>query len=1312
MWGKREIPEKTGQPSATSGMTCNIVHHNSNICLNLVQYVWPTHQAMALLAVSSEPMRVTGGEYGAAGENGRSLRKPVDERHCPARFTDEKILERSRRESNSCSSWWEASSLTTKPPRPQYIRQRSKYRNRIRFERASQNKSNDNHKTPYDRVKRCLERKINIKASERVNVDSSLCEKQVALPAGSCQLAQCAAYVARVTARLYDQSSPVQDPRRAGERKWASAALVGVRPWRGSLPGVKGNPRPTSVTGLLLVTSPLYHPALLVNFCHLRKVKGPAYLHRFSPCLAEERGSYKGHTGTLYKSAIAATRRALNWPYIVAYVRDELYFSVPRNATLGLQCHDEALPDRPTRLFTPTISAAGCHGSDFVGVTVLLIVLYEMLVGVGAVFVGLSGYCKSSITVFEALPSVKRWLVPLCDVRPYKPRRVQFVTFVRPAGAEERKRGREERDANVKNIDISCNNSLQSDGWESDCVPVFLSSRGPEEADDHGSVRGSSPGHLQSVTGLRTAPSLTTSQKGSCDERPLKQVCPKAAFCNIWARMTHIDEWSYFNGPNENVARCQTFREPFSSVMKMNFYDYVEERGSAEGYPGTHITCLVSIRERIPSALQCGFLSRKRPKVKKRGSDTGDTNTHDWCLDAPTRRACSVSVVTLCCENEICKQWDITRDESPQINLPTPADSQLQLTLSVPCGTRPSNNALFPTLTIPPPLQQHDEEGGCRTADARARATPAAEESGPDRNAENNNEPGTKEGEGCNESTFPRDSVLDEHRTLSPNQPAILLGSFHEQVLKGRTLKVLPAWYKSFNRRKVEPDAFCVTGFSNWAKAEEKFRSQCYVQQHRLVRTQTWHEELGRSLEGLKKKNNPLRRVEGRAGCYPARANIKAGNTANEVFVVETLHQQDVQRWGRAVRRHASSLQPSALCLRRRLRSTKICVRMEASLVSSVLGKQQAYRHCKNFSGKLPKLQWKFFNIYSVCQRNAGSAARHDMTKTTAKTRQKNISDGLFEFTARLLTRSAHERGALSLWCNFQDSISLCLHAEHPGIRTEAGLQQVTQRMHSAALRFARSVGEIWDSRNIEVLGADKRREKGKGRSLRKPADQWHGYHARISGNDSLREANPARLGSEASSLTRTPQGCQDVCFDVMNLTSEIHPYDTDEIIRKTDVLQAKNMQHNHSKRVDIDTASTVLQHLFKVTVVEIGMVRFPARSHYNIFARGNRAERCHWSAGFLGDLPFPPPLYSGVAPYSPRFTIIGSQDLDPSTRNNVSERRAALKRGSLTAHERRSREASAYFSQQGSATAGHTHEHGSMLGREDGEGGGCHGVS
>ncbi|KAJ8881598.1 hypothetical protein PR048_018084 [Dryococelus australis] len=48
----------------------------------------------------------------------------------------------------------------------------------------------------------------------------------------------------------------------------------------------------------------------------------------------------------------------------------------------------------------------------------------------------------------------------------------------------------------------------------------------------------------------------------------------------------------------------------------------------------------------------------------------------------------------------------------------------------------------------------------------------------------------------------------------------------------------------------------------------------------------------------------------------------------------------------------------------------------------------------------------------------------------------------------------------------------------------------------------------------------------------------------------------------------------------------------------------------------------------------------------YRRFASGNRAGRCRWSAGFLGDLPFPPSLHSGAAPFSPHFTLIDSQDL------------------------------------------------------------------
>ncbi|KAJ8873864.1 hypothetical protein PR048_024700 [Dryococelus australis] len=62
----------------------------------------------------------------------------------------------------------------------------------------------------------------------------------------------------------------------------------------------------------------------------------------------------------------------------------------------------------------------------------------------------------------------------------------------------------------------------------------------------------------------------------------------------------------------------------------------------------------------------------------------------------------------------------------------------------------------------------------------------------------------------------------------------------------------------------------------------------------------------------------------------------------------------------------------------------------------------------------------------------------------------------------------------------------------------------------------------------------------------------------------------------------------------------------------------------------------------------------FNTRPGHRIFASGNRAGRCRWSAGFLGVLPFPPPLHSRALPYSSHFTLINSQDLDVKSRSNL----------------------------------------------------------
>ncbi|KAJ8890933.1 hypothetical protein PR048_010442 [Dryococelus australis] len=70
---------------------------------------------------------------------------------------------------------------------------------------------------------------------------------------------------------------------------------------------------------------------------------------------------------------------------------------------------------------------------------------------------------------------------------------------------------------------------------------------------------------------------------------------------------------------------------------------------------------------------------------------------------------------------------------------------------------------------------------------------------------------------------------------------------------------------------------------------------------------------------------------------------------------------------------------------------------------------------------------------------------------------------------------------------------------------------------------------------------------------------------------------------------------------------------------------------------------------------------RLPGRTGFNprpgrprIFASGNRAGECRWSAGFLGDIPFLTPLHSATAPYSPLFALIGSQDIDVKSRPNL----------------------------------------------------------
>ncbi|KAJ8894174.1 hypothetical protein PR048_006784 [Dryococelus australis] len=62
-----------------------------------------------------------------------------------------------------------------------------------------------------------------------------------------------------------------------------------------------------------------------------------------------------------------------------------------------------------------------------------------------------------------------------------------------------------------------------------------------------------------------------------------------------------------------------------------------------------------------------------------------------------------------------------------------------------------------------------------------------------------------------------------------------------------------------------------------------------------------------------------------------------------------------------------------------------------------------------------------------------------------------------------------------------------------------------------------------------------------------------------------------------------------------------------------------------------------------------------PGWATARISPSGNRAGRYRWSAGFLADLPSTPPFHSNAAPFSPRFTLIGSQCVVVKSRTNLS---------------------------------------------------------
>ncbi|KAJ8871289.1 hypothetical protein PR048_027597 [Dryococelus australis] len=82
-------------------------------------------------------------------------------------------------------------------------------------------------------------------------------------------------------------------------------------------------------------------------------------------------------------------------------------------------------------------------------------------------------------------------------------------------------------------------------------------------------------------------------------------------------------------------------------------------------------------------------------------------------------------------------------------------------------------------------------------------------------------------------------------------------------------------------------------------------------------------------------------------------------------------------------------------------------------------------------------------------------------------------------------------------------------------------------------------------------------------------------------------------------------------------------------------------------------TRTTVVERLACSLPTKAIRVQYLAGS-IQIFPSGNRARRCRWSDGFLGDLSFPPSLSFQRCSILTSITLIGSQDLDVKSRLNL----------------------------------------------------------
>ncbi|KAJ8878304.1 hypothetical protein PR048_018881 [Dryococelus australis] len=165
--------------------------------------------------------------------------------------------------------------------------------------------------------------------------------------------------------------------------------------------------------------------------------------------------------------------------------------------------------------------------------------------------------------------------------------------------------------------------------------------------------------------------------------------------------------------------------------------------------------------------------------------------------------------------------------------------------------------------------------------------------------------------------------------------------------------------------------------------------------------------------------------------------------------------------------------------------------------------------------------------------------------------------------------------------------------------------------------------GPLWVKRG-EYGAAPECKGGGNGRSPRKPAAtdiMWHDSHVQMRNPG----ANPARLFCTSVSSKVVAASQEDV-FLACGIITHITEGQAGATMAKVVRLLASHQG-------------------------ELGSIPRPV--HFPDFRKGYRAVQCCWTAGFLGDLPFPQALHSTAAPYSPRFTLIGSQDINRG-RNEV----------------------------------------------------------